>query len=128
MFIIMPIFAFVNAGVYIGGIEGGLFHGVTLSIMVALILGKLIGVFSFSWLSIKLKLASLPARSRMIDLVGIAILGGVGFTMSLFIANLSFDAGSVILDEAKIGILMASGTAAIFGILFLAIVLPKVKK
>jgi NhaA family Na+:H+ antiporter len=128
MFIIMPIFAFVNAGVYIGGIQGSLFEGITLSIILGLVVGKLIGVFSFSWLSIKLKLASLPDRSRMIDLLGIALLGGVGFTMSLFIANLSFDAGTEILDEAKIGILMASGIAAVLGIAFLSVVLPKLKK
>lgn len=128
MLIIMPIFAFVNAGVYVGGIEGSLFQGVTLSIMAGLIIGKLIGVFSFSWISIKLKLASLPDKSRMIDLVGVALLGGVGFTMSLFIANLSFDAGTVILDEAKIGILMASGISAVLGLAFLSVVLPKLKK
>lgn len=130
MYLIMPIFAFVNAGVYVGGIEGSIFEGVTLSIMAGLILGKLIGVFSFSWLSIKLKLASLPDKSRMIDLVGIALLGGVGFTMSLFIANLSFDpvAEASLLDHAKIGILMASGIAAVLGIAFLSVVLPKPKK
>jgi len=128
MLIIMPVFAFVNAGVYVGGVEGSLLQGLSMSIIVALFAGKIIGVFSFSWISAKMKIASLPANSRWLDMVGVAILGGVGFTMSLFIANLSFDVGSPLLDQAKIGILMASGIAAIVGLAYLAFVLPKNKK
>ena len=123
MLVIMPIFAFANAGVYVGGVEGSLFEGVSLSIIAGLLLGKLIGVFGFSWLSVKFNLASLPSYSNWKDMVGMALLGGVGFTMSLFIANLSFEAGSAILDQAKIGILVASGTAAVVGLGYLAIVL-----
>lgn len=128
MLVIMPIFAFANAGVYVGGIEGSILEGVTLSIMVALIVGKLIGVFSFSWLSVKLGFADLPSNSKWKDMVGIAILGGVGFTMSLFIANLSFEAGSSILDHAKLGVLIASATAAVIGLGYLSLVLPKAPK
>ncbi len=127
MLIIMPIFAFVNAGVYVGGVEGALFEGLSFSIILGLFLGKLIGVFSFSWLSAKAKIASLPANSRWKDMVGIALLGGVGFTMSLFIANLSYEGGSALLDQAKIGILSASGIAAVVGLLYLSFVLPKKK-
>lgn len=128
MFIIMPIFAFANAGVYVGGVEGSIFEGVSFSIILGLVLGKLIGVFSFSWLSVKMKFADLPSNSKWKDMVGIALLGGVGFTMSLFIANLSFEAGTSILDQAKLGILVASGTAAVIGLGYLALVLPKAPK
>lgn len=127
MLVVMPIFAFANAGVYIGGVEGSIFEGVSLSIISGLFLGKLIGVFSFSWLSTKLKIASLPSNSRWKDMIGIALLGGIGFTMSLFIANLSFEGGSAILDQAKIGILTASGSAIVIGLGYLALVLPKKK-
>lgn len=128
MFVIMPIFAFANAGVYLGGIEGSVVEGVSLSIILGLVVGKLIGVFSFSWLSVKFKIASLPANSRWVDMIGVALLGGVGFTMSLFIANLSFEGGSSILDQAKIGILIASSVAAVLGLSYLAFVLPKKSK
>lgn len=127
MLIIMPIFAFANAGVYLGDVQGGLFEGISLSIILGLVVGKLIGVFSFSWISVKMNLASLPSNSRWKDMVGVAMLGGVGFTMSLFIANLSFD-NVAILDKAKIGVLMASATAAVLGMLYLVIVLPKKQK
>lgn len=127
MLVIMPIFAFANAGVYVGGVEGSIFEGVSFSIIAGLILGKLIGVFGSSWLSVKFKIASLPSHSKWADMVGIALLGAVGFTMSLFIANLSFEAGSALLDQAKMGILAASGTAAVIGLGYLAIVLPKNK-
>jgi len=128
MLIIMPIFAFANAGVYVGGVEGSILEGVSFSIIMGLVLGKLIGVFSFSWLSVKMKFADLPSNSKWKDMVGIALLGGVGFTMSLFIANLSFEAGTSILDQAKLGILVASGTAAVIGLGYLALVLPKAPK
>lgn len=128
MYVIMPIFAFANAGVYVGGVEGSILEGVSFSIIVGLVLGKLIGVFSFSWLSVKMKLASLPSNSNWKAMIGVAMLGGVGFTMSLFIANLSFEAGTSILDQAKLGILVASGTAAVLGLAYLAMVLPKSKK
>ncbi len=122
---IMPIFAFVNAGVYVGGVEGSVFQGLSLSIIAGLFFGKLLGVFSFSWLSTKLKFASLPANTKWSHMVGVAILGGVGFTMSLFIANLSFENGSALLDQAKIGILLASGISAVVGLSYLVVVLPK---
>ncbi|MFO7879180.1 MAG: Na+/H+ antiporter NhaA [Bacteroidota bacterium] len=127
MLVIMPIFAFVNAGVYVGGVEGSIFQGLSLSIIAGLFLGKLLGVFTFSWLAAKFKIASLPAHTRWKDMVGVALLGGVGFTMSLFIANLSFEAGSGLLDQAKIGILAASGISAIVGLSYLAVVLSKNK-
>ncbi|MFP4664023.1 MAG: Na+/H+ antiporter NhaA [Bacteroidales bacterium] len=127
MLLIMPVFAFVNAGVYVGGVEGSIFQGLSLSIIAGLFLGKLLGVFTFSWLAAKFKIASLPAHTRWKDMVGVALLGGVGFTMSLFIANLSFEAGSGLLDQAKIGILAASGISAIVGLSYLAVVLSKNK-
>lgn len=123
MMVIMPIFAFANAGVYVGGVEGSVFEGVSLSIITGLLLGKLLGVFGFSWLSVKFKLASLPNNSNWKEMAGVALLGGVGFTMSLFIANLSFGADSAILDQAKMGILVASGVAAVVGLAYLALVL-----
>lgn len=127
MLVIMPVFAFANAGVYLGTMQGSIFEGVSLSIILGLVLGKLIGVFSFSWISVKMNLASLPSNSKWKDMVGIALLGGVGFTMSLFIANLSF-VDAIILDKAKVGILTASAMAAVIGMVYLMIVLPKKSK
>jgi NhaA family Na+:H+ antiporter len=115
VFFILPLFAFFNAGVPIdGGILNTLLRPVGLGVMLGLVLGKQIGIMLFSWLAVKSGKAALPAGVGWGELYGAACLGGIGFTMSLFISELAF-ASPVLVAEAKIGILAASVLAAIWG-------------
>lgn len=132
-YIIVPLFAFANAGIYFGDLEiGQIFQGISLAIIVSLVVGKFLGIFLFSWLTIKLKLAPMPEGGNWIRLASIAILGGIGFTVSLFIANLSFDAGDPVhfelLNNAKLGILIGSLLAGVIGWALLHFTLPKAPK
>lgn len=115
-FFIMPFFAFANAGVsFIGGdIIAALTSNVTLGIIAGLFLGKQLGVFLFAWGAVKMGIAAMPSNTTWKQFYGVSILSGIGFTMSLFIANLAFGEGAV-LDNAKIGILFASFIAGIAG-------------
>ncbi|PTN10263.1 Na+/H+ antiporter NhaA [Mangrovibacterium marinum] len=112
-FVIMPIFAFANAGVRINA-ESFANMDLSLIIAVSLILGNVIGISLFSFLAIKLKMASLPENTSFKQLAITGLLGGVGFTMSLFITNLAFESNSYI-DASKIGILLGSLIAGIGG-------------
>lgn len=112
-FVIMPIFAFANAGVVIGAESFANFH-LSLVIAISLVLGNTIGIGLFSYTAIKLKMASLPENTSFKQLFITGILGGVGFTMSLFITNLSFDNQGFI-DASKIGILIGSLVAGVAG-------------
>jgi NhaA family Na+:H+ antiporter len=124
-FLIMPLFALSNAGVMIqGGDSGGIFSGLTIAILLSMIAGKVIGISLFSWLAVKARLAVLPNGMNFLSLIGIAFLGGVGFTMSLFIANLAFQ-DEELLSQAKIGILAASFLAGLIGFLVLKLSLKK---
>lgn len=109
---IMPLFALANAGVSFSG--GTLFHPINLGIIAGLMLGKQIGITLFSWVAVQLRLASLPDDIRWIQLYATGWLGGIGFTMSLFIANLAFDDAHLV-DVAKLGILAASVLAGAIG-------------
>ncbi|MEZ5339047.1 MAG: Na+/H+ antiporter NhaA [bacterium] len=112
-FVIMPLFALSNAGVHIHGSLAVIFSNpVSLGAFLGLLLGKVTGVFGASMLSIKLGLASMPRRVTMLQFFGTAIACGIGFTMSLFIANLAYDSQEHI-DDAKIGVLAASAIAGI---------------
>jgi NhaA family Na+:H+ antiporter len=129
-YFIVPIFAFANAGIFLGNVDfSSLVSGVSLAIIVGLVVGKFLGIFTFSWLAIKLKLAPKPEGSNWKQLASVSMLGGIGFTVSLFIANLSFGTGdpalSEILNNAKLGILVGSLVAGILGWLALHITLPK---
>ncbi len=119
--LIMPFFAFANAGVsFIGGdIMAALTNNVTLGIICGLFLGKQLGVFLFSWGAVKMGVADMPSNSTWKQFYGVSMLAGIGFTMSLFIANLAFGEGAV-LDNAKIGILLASFVAGISGWMILS--------
>ena len=99
---------------------GNVFLGVTLG----LLLGKQLGVFTFAWLAIRLRLARLPTGVRWWHLYGVAVLAGIGFTMSLFIAGLAFDAPAA-LTVARQGVLLASAVAALLGGAVLATTLPR---
>jgi NhaA family Na+:H+ antiporter len=119
-FFIMPVFALSNAGV---GFQGGgnldsMLGGI---IVISLVAGKLIGVTLFSWISIKLGAAELPEEVQFKQIIGIALLAGVGFTMSIFVANLAFFGNTILLDSAKAGILAGSLIAGVLGFVVLRI-------
>lgn len=119
-FFILPLFAFVNAGVNVTDISIQEMSGsVPVGIMLGLFLGKQIGVFGFSWLAIKLKLATLPDESNWLQLYGVSVLTGIGFTMSLFIATLAFMDGSLFQYTDKLAILVASFASGIVGYMIL---------
>lgn len=121
-FFILPLFAFVNAGVNITQIALGQMAGsVPLGIMLGLFVGKQLGVFSFSWLAIKLKLAAMPTDSNWAQLYGVSVLTGIGFTMSLFITSLAFEDDSLFQYTDKLAILIGSFTSGVIGYLVLRI-------
>lgn len=129
-YLIVPLFAFANAGIFFGDLEiSSIFKGVSLAIIVGLVLGKFIGIFTFSWITVKLKWAPLPEGCNWKQLASVALLGGIGFTVSLFIADLSFGSGDPIMDQllnnSKLGILIGSFLAAFGGWLALHFTLPK---
>jgi Na+:H+ antiporter, NhaA family len=112
----VPIFAFFSAGVAVGGWEGlgsALADPVALGIIVALVLGKPIGIMGTTWLLTKTSRAELDKSFKWIDVFGVALLAGIGFTVSLLVAELSFGQGSLHDDHAKVGILAASLLAAL---------------
>lgn len=118
-FAIMPVFALANAGVSIGeGLDSALMHPVSLGIILGLFFGKQIGIFSFSFIAIKLGLAAKPEGVSWTKIYGASILAGIGFTMSLFIANLAFNSPEL-LDVAKVGILTGSLISGITGFFIL---------
>ncbi|MEH6910630.1 MAG: Na+/H+ antiporter NhaA [Oceanicoccus sp.] len=125
-FFILPLFAFMNAGVVISGSAvAALTTGIPLGIALGLFFGKQIGIFGFSWIAVKLKLAPPPTISWS-QLYGVSILCGIGFTMSLFIGSLAFEqTGADYLAVDRLGILMGSFVSAIVGFIYLKITLPK---
>ena len=123
---IMPLFAFANAGVALNDISiNTILSPVPLGIVCGLFFGKQIGVFLFSFLAVKLKLAEMPTNSNWIKFYGVGILTGIGFTMSLFVGNLAFFDYSNNLDGVKIGVLIGSSLSAIVGYSLLLIVTQK---
>lgn len=123
---IMPLFAFANAGVVLTASHGGIEIGqITWAVMLGLIFGKFIGIYLFTWLVVKLKFASLGAGMTWKNLTGICMLGGIGFTVSLFIANLSFGNELHLLNEAKMGVLFGTVIAGFLGYIILNRTLPK---
>lgn len=120
-FLILPLFAFANAGVSLKGITfSDVLAPLPLGIALGLFLGKQIGVFSFSWLAVKLGLAKLPTGANWCQVYGIACLTGVGFTMSLFIGTLAFD-GDETLNAVRLGVLMGSIASGVLGYLMLRV-------
>lgn len=129
-YIIIPLFAFANAGIYFGDMSvDQLFHGIAPAIIVGLVAGKFIGIFSASALCILLKWAPMPRGANWFSLASVAMLGGIGFTVSLFIANLSFSGPGAhlaeLLNDSKLGILVGSLLAGILGWVALHFSLPK---
>ena len=125
-FFIMPLFAFANAGVSLEGVSlSSMMTPVPLGILVGLFVGKQIGVMLFSFFAVKLGAAQMPDNSNWLSLYGVAILTGIGFTMSLFVGNLAFLDNTQHIDGVKIGVLAGSLLSTIFGYFLLSIVLKK---
>ena len=121
-FLIMPIFAFANAGVSLEGLTfASLLNPVPLGIVLGLFFGKQIGVFVLSYLAVKLKIADKPNNSTWPALYGVSILTGIGFTMSLFVGNLAFTNNMEYMNGVKIGVLTGSLLSTLFGYFLLLI-------
>ena len=121
---IMPLFAFANAGVSLEGLSfASLLDKVPLGIVLGLFLGKQLGVFIFSYLSIKFKVAQMPNDTSWYNFYGVGVLTGIGFTMSLFVGNLAFAENMQYMDGVKIGVLTGSLLSTIFGY-FLILLTP----
>ncbi len=119
-FVIMPVFALANAGIVLSGVGWGqLAAPVTGGIALGLVVGKAVGITLFSWLSVKLGMAVLPSGLRWMHVVGVAFLGGIGFTMSLFISGLAFS-DEALITGAKLGILLGSVVAGVIGALLIS--------
>lgn len=120
-FIIIPVFALANAGIPLefASLGDSLAHPVTLGVILGLMLGKVLGIAGFSWLAIKFGVASLPEGTRFTQIIGVSLLGGIGFTMSIFIAELAFAGQAEFLLMAKTGILFASLAAGLLGYFWL---------
>jgi len=128
-FAIMPLFAFANAGVSLEGLSfASLFDKVPLGIVLGLFLGKQLGVFVFSYVSIKLKVAQMPNDTSWYNFYGVGVLTGIGFTMSLFVGNLAFVENMQYMDGVKIGVLTGSLLSTVFGYFLILLTPNKPKK
>lgn len=129
-YFILPLFAFSNAGIFLLDIDPvSVFEGISITIIISLILGKFIGILLFSWVTVKLKLAPMPAHSNWHMMASMAMLGGIGFTVSIFIATLTFDTSVPsqldLLNHAKLGIVTGSVMAGLIAFIWLHFTLPK---
>lgn len=129
-YFIMPIFALANAGVSFSGLSSSvLWNSVTLGVALGLILGKQCGIFGFSWVIIKLKWASLPKGGTWLRLYGIAVICGIGFTMSLFLGTLAFEKSQpMYLLQVRLGVLLGSVLSGLLGAGILQLTLEKKRK
>jgi NhaA family Na+:H+ antiporter len=119
-FLIVPVFALANAGVRVtwDDLSGAFSEPVTLGVMLGLVVGKPVGIVLFALLAIRFGVGKPPAGATTAQILGVAVLGGIGFTVALFVTELAFEPG-VLADQAKIGILAASAVAGTVGYLFL---------
>jgi NhaA family Na+:H+ antiporter len=120
-FVILPLFALANAGIPLGAhaIGDASSSRVTYGVIVGLVVGKTIGVTLFAWIAVRIGVGTLPVGARWADMVGIGVVAGIGFTVSIFVAQLAFDDPAVV-DEAKVGVLAASVVAALLGALVIS--------
>jgi NhaA family Na+:H+ antiporter len=121
IFGVMPLFALANAGITLDLTEltTAVSHPVTLGIALGLLVGKPLGITLFAWLAVRMGLAELPVGTRWAQILGLGLLGGIGFTMSLFITNLAYETAPNLIAAAKVGIFAASLLAGILGYLLL---------
>lgn len=129
-YVVLPLFAFANAGVDLSLMSvGDVFSGVSLAVMLGLVLGKFLGVFSFSWLAVRLGLVSLPTGATWKSFASVCVICGIGFTVSMFISELSYaglgDAAATLLPQAKLGVLCGSIISALLGCYLLSKTLPR---
>jgi len=119
--VIIPLFALANAGISIdfSSIGSTVVQPISLGIIFGLIFGKVLGIAGVAWLAIKLKIAQLPENSTMSQIFGVAFLGGIGFTMSIFVAELAFEGLPELIFQAKVGILLASLASGLIGYFWL---------
>ena len=125
--LILPLFAFVNAGVSFGDVSADMLLGLPLAIFLGLFLGKTVGISLFTYVAIRVKLCAWPEGMNLPRLISLAVLGGIGFTVSLFIANLAYDGPEMaqLLNEAKLGIFAGTIISGIVGYMLLSRFLPK---
>ncbi len=129
-YIVIPLFAFANAGVDLSQMSlGSIFSGVSLAVILGLVVGKFVGVFSFSWLAIRMKIVNLPSGATWQSFASVCVVCGIGFTVSMFIADLSYAGigaeGALQLGQAKLGVLLGSVISAVLGSVLLNRTLPK---
>lgn len=126
-YFVIPLFAFANAGVNLAGMSiASLFSGVGLAVFLGLLVGKFVGVFSATWLFIKLRVIQKPEGATWASFASVCMICGIGFTVSMFMAGLSYPAEHAdLLNDAKLGILMGTIASAIVGSLMLNATLPK---
>ena len=129
-YFIVPLFAFANAGIFLLDTDpASVIEGVSLAVILALVAGKFVGILSFSWLTVKLGAAPMPDHSNWKMIAAVSMLGGIGFTVSLFIATLTFNGADPLaieqLNHAKLGIVAGSLLAGVGGWLLLHVTLPK---
>ena len=129
-YVVIPLFAFANAGIDLSQMSiESVFSGVSLAVMLGLVVGKFTGVFSFSWIAVKLGLVTLPAGASWKSFASVCLVCGIGFTVSMFIADLSYAGlggeGLLLLGNAKLGVLLGSAISAILGCVLLYKTLPK---
>ena len=128
-YLVIPLFAFANAGVDLSAMSlASVVSGVSLAVMLGLVVGKFLGVFSFSWIAVKLGFVSLPAGASWKSFASVCVVCGIGFTVSMFIADLSYAGlgaeGSALLGQAKLGVLLGSIISAAIGCVLLNKTLP----
>lgn len=129
-YIVIPLFAFANAGIDLSAMSlGSVLSGVSLAVILGLVVGKFLGVFSFSWIAVKLDFVSLPAGASWKSFASVCVVCGIGFTVSMFIADLSYAGlgaeGSALLGQAKLGVLLGSVISAVIGCILLNKTLDK---
>jgi Na+:H+ antiporter, NhaA family len=125
-FLIVPVFGFANAGVSFSGMSlESLLNPVPLGVALGLFVGKQVGVFAFSWVAIRMAWADLPANATWAQFYGVALLCGIGFTMSLFIGLLAFPTSPELQDATKLGVLLGSALSAAIGAALLSVTKPE---
>lgn len=129
-YLIVPLFAFANAGIFLLDTDpASVIEGISLAIICGLVVGKFLGIFIFSWITVKLKLAPMPLHTNWAMMASVAMLGGIGFTVSLFIATLSFGGNTPaeidLLNHAKLGIVIGSLLSGFIGFALLHKTLPR---
>ena len=119
-FLVVPLFALANAGVHISGdvADAAVESSISQGVLIGLVVGKPAGIFLLAWLAVKLRLCDMPAGATWVQILGIGMLGGIGFTVALLITDLAFDSEALI-EEAKLGVLAASIVAGVLGFAFL---------